>query len=187
MLLAVSAVLIQLSSSEISDEAKQLSQEWAPLFWLHPAEVFLPSSVDFFVERMQVRDADEGVVQADPTVDTVVSGDGTEELHLNTEEDLECVHCYEDFFFGQPAVALEELPVYTHVREYGDPCSTVDVRYAVFYPYNYGKDTCVGIALDENTCLGRVVTVNNHVSDWEGVQIRFRGRRPTDLYLGAHS
>jgi hypothetical protein len=29
--------------------------------------------------------------------------------------------------------------VYTFVTEHSDSCNTVDVTYAVFFPFNYGK------------------------------------------------
>ena len=54
-------------------------------------------------------------VQADPTATTIVIGEGTEEMHLNTFEDLECVSCTRPFFSGQ---SLAESPVYALVTEY---------------------------------------------------------------------
>ena len=48
-------------------------------------------------------------MQGDPTATTIVIGEGTEEMHLNTFEDLECVSCTRPFFGGQ---SLAESPVY---------------------------------------------------------------------------
>ena len=46
-------------------------------------------------------------------------------------------------FHGQP-VATGRVPVYAFVREYDDADHTVDVIYHTFYPYNRGKDVCIG-------------------------------------------
>ena len=54
-------------------------------------------------------------MQADPTATTIVIGEGTKEMHLNTFEDLECVSCTRPFFSGQ---SLAESPVYALVTEY---------------------------------------------------------------------
>ena len=46
-------------------------------------------------------------------------------------------------FFGQP-ITKGNVPVYTKYREYADVNNTMDVYYLSFYPYNRGKDACVG-------------------------------------------
>ncbi len=186
-LLGASLLLLKAASAEISDYAIELSQEWAPLIWLHPEEVFFPSTVEFYIQEMQVRDLDETVVQEEPTASTVVSGPTTEDYHLNTVEDIECVNCFEDFFFGQTQDEDNPWTVYTHIREYDDDCTTVDIKYTAFYPYNYGKDVCIGIPHPDGSCTGHLGTYGNHLSDWQGAEIRFRFGVPTDMYLGAHS
>ena len=69
-------------------------------------------------------------VQADPTATTIVIGEGTEEMHLNTFEDLECVSCTRPFFSGQ---TLAESPVYALVTEYKV------IRKCRNEPVNFGK------------------------------------------------
>ena len=51
---------------------------------------------------MQVRDSDGNVVDPSPTAETLITGEESQNLHLNTVEDVSCVHCYDDVFFGQP-------------------------------------------------------------------------------------
>lgn len=46
-------------------------------------------------------------------------------------------------FFGQ-AIENGGVPTYTIYREYDDAFKTLDVSYFAFYPYNRGKDACVG-------------------------------------------
>lgn len=116
--------------ADISDEARQLAFDHAPVVWLHSEEVFYPSDIDFYMENMQVstwstssrgiatlrynilqiRDADEVLVQAEPTPESIVTGDETGSYHMNTFNDIECVHCYEPHFFGQP---LEDVRIKT--------------------------------------------------------------------------
>ena len=38
-----------------------------------------------------------------------------------------------------------QIKVYALVKEWKDECNTVDVSYPTFYPYNYGKDVCIGL------------------------------------------
>ena len=74
------------------------------------------------------------------------------------------------------------------VKEYDDACLTTDVIYTTFYPYNYGKDVCVGLESVNHTCYGYDFhTFGNHVGDWEHAEIRFQNMRPTELYLSVHS
>lgn len=54
-----------------------------------------------------------------------------------------CGDCLLDWFVGQN-VSQETVPTYVFVKDYQDACGTVDVAYRSFYPYNYGKDVCVG-------------------------------------------
>ena len=69
---------------------------------------------------------------------------------------------------------------------YQDSCATVDVAYGFFSPYNYGKDTCVGLETEDGECRGFIKTFGNHVGDWEHVEIRFQGGKPTDIYISVH-
>ena len=49
-------VILYLNScnGDISDEAKTLAYDWAPLIWIHPDELFFPSNVDFQLSNMEV-------------------------------------------------------------------------------------------------------------------------------------
>ena len=61
---------------------------------------------DVYFFCVKVRDKDENVVQEHPTTSTIVVGPETADYHLNTFEDIECVHCYRPHFYGQP---IEEV------------------------------------------------------------------------------
>ena len=37
-------------------------------------------------------------------------------------------------------LVFRQVSAYAIVTEYGDTCNTVDVKFYMFSPYNYGKD-----------------------------------------------
>ena len=50
------------ASSDVSEEVVQMALEWAPLLWMHGEDPFYPSTVDFFLDNTEVRDANETLV-----------------------------------------------------------------------------------------------------------------------------
>ena len=42
------------------------------------------------------------MIDPNPTAETLITGDASKNLHLNTVEDVDCVHCYDEAFFGMP-------------------------------------------------------------------------------------
>jgi len=168
----------------LSPDARSQVTSWAPRVWLHPEEVFYPSTVQHHLDNVENRNKEEAVVQSSPIPqESLLGGEPTADWHLNTQNDLECVNCFEDFFSGQPA---DQVPSYAFVTEHNDSCSTVDVTYTLFYPFNYGKDVCIGLEVG-GSCVGDLRTFGNHVGDWEHVSLRLQGGRPTLIYVGVHS
>ena len=57
-------------ASELSEEVAQMALEWAPLVWMHGEDPFYPSSVQFHLDNMEVRDANETLAgnQSNPPV-----------------------------------------------------------------------------------------------------------------------
>jgi len=166
----------------LTPEARDLVYEWAPRVWLHSQEVFNPSTVQYHLNNIQVRNAGETVLQSPPVPQSsLLTGEETADYHMNT--DMPCTNCYQPFFSGEKPA---EVPSYTFVTEHNDSCSTIDITYTFFYPFNYGKDVCVGIG-DVSGCLGEVLTFGNHVGDWEHVSLRIQGGRPSQIYVGVHS
>ena len=51
---------------------------------------------------MELRDADQNVIDKNPTAETLIIGPESVDLHLNTKSEIDCVHCYDDAFFGLP-------------------------------------------------------------------------------------
>ena len=64
--------------------------------------------------------------------------------HFSENKKKACPTCLGPaFFYGQP-VANGGVPVYAIVRQYYDAWNTIDVVYHTFYPYNRGKNVCIG-------------------------------------------
>lgn len=55
-----------------------------------------------------------------------------------------CPSCLGPTFFHGNNVNNGGVPVYAIVREYQDAWKTIDVVYHTFYPYNRGKQVCIG-------------------------------------------
>merc|ERR1711860_244872 len=55
-----------------------------------------------------------------------------------------------------------------------------------FYPFNYGKDVCVGLE-EFGICLGAVRTFGNHIGDWEHISLRLQNSEPVEAYIAVHS
>ena len=90
------------SNGKLSSENEEIVRKWLPLFWLHSEEVFNPTNFDYYISQMQLRDANENVIDPKPTAETLIIGSESQDLHLNTINDISCVHCYDEAFFGLP-------------------------------------------------------------------------------------
>lgn len=113
-----------------------------------------------------MNDNSSAIIQEVVTPENLVAGNITEIYHMQTREPLgkvflilwiklkfsnfkffflDCPACYNlNVFLGQ-SVENGGVPTYTIYREYNDEFNTLDVSYFTFYPYNRGKETCVGI------------------------------------------
>ena len=65
-------------------------------------QVFFPTNFEHYIAQMELRDADQNVVDPNPTAETLIIGPDSKDLHLNTRTEVDCVHCYDDAFFGLP-------------------------------------------------------------------------------------
>lgn len=143
---------------------EDLIRRWSPLVWLHSGEIFLPSTVEFFLPEVTVKDNQSVTIQEFVTPENLIGGEISSIYHMQTRVPLgmtkltpctinhsnilwpriDCPACYNlDVFFGQ-SIENGGVPVYTIYREYDDEFNTLDVSYFTFYPYNRGKEACVG-------------------------------------------
>ncbi|XP_059352054.1 uncharacterized protein LOC130688756 [Daphnia carinata] len=173
-------------ATAITPEAENLIRTWSPLIWLHSEEKFLPSSVEFFLPEVTIQNNESAIVQEYVTPENLIGGEASVTLHMQTREPLDCPSCYNlDMFFGQ-AIENGGVPTYTIYREYDDAFNTLDVSYFAFYPYNRGKDACVGVPIN-GSCAGAEKNLGNHVGDWEHNALRFRNGQPYLIHLNVHS
>ena len=49
------------------------------------------------------------MIDPNPTAETLITGDASKNLHLNTVEDIDCVHCYDEAFFGMPVDQVSKI------------------------------------------------------------------------------
>ena len=144
------------------------AQRHAPRVWMHGAESFFPSSVDFFLANVHEETW------------------GTEK-YLVTNEALGCSDCTNPTFLDGKRPDTNSVPVYAQIVNRTHPSLTItDVIYWQFYPYNLGKEVCIGGYDSTIGCVGEYETYGHHVGDWEHVTVRFVDGRPELLYLGAH-
>ena len=64
--------------------------------------MFFPTNFEHYISQMELRDDDQNVVDPNPTAETLITGPDSKDLHLNTRTEVDCVHCYDDAFFGLP-------------------------------------------------------------------------------------
>lgn len=61
---------------------------WAPLVWLHSAEQFMPSSVDFFLEHVTLQNRKGRVLDQQPAVNKLPGGPPSAALHFQSRQKL---------------------------------------------------------------------------------------------------
>ena len=99
---------------EIEDQVKK----YAPIIVFHTEEQYFPSSIEFFLEHTKL-----------------------ENDHYTSLESLGCDNCQNpEFLKGQRPE--EKPPIYAFIIPKKD--DIVDVAYFIFYPYNLGKEVCIG-------------------------------------------
>jgi len=138
---------------------------YAPIVNLHVNEKFFPSSVEFFLEYVHEQNGHLVTNQA---------------LHHPSDDSLQ-------FFQGQSTTT--QPPVYAiTVPKPNIGANIYDVHYFFFYPYNRGKNVCVGrfVKAGGVGCIGGYSTFGNHVGDWENIRIRFSDETPISLNLSVH-
>ncbi|XP_023930878.1 putative vacuolar protein sorting-associated protein TDA6 [Lingula anatina] len=164
---------------------------WAPVVRLAMGEEWKPSSVDYFLQHVNLR----GGSPTSVTPSTLPTCN--KNCYLETKTPLSCASCREpDVFKGQDPASAPAYAIYE------DKGSVVEITYWFFFPYNRGKRACVGFYFDNvcpcfkawghclcprlNGCVGGYSTFGNHVGDWEHVKIKFNNNKIYSIYLSIH-
>ncbi|AKF85985.1 hypothetical protein MFUL124B02_19735 [Myxococcus fulvus 124B02] len=141
--------------------------QFAPRIWLHEDEYYWPSSAEFFLDFVH-----------------------EEEGHLTTNVSLGCPSCTNPPFLNGQRPDQTHVPVYIQLvdrTEWGMPTNVTDIIYWTFYPYNAGKNVCIGVYIGI-ACFGfGYSTFGNHVGDWEHITLRFIDGRPAQVYMAQHA
>uniref|UniRef100_A0A7S4W2V0 LNR domain-containing protein n=1 Tax=Ditylum brightwellii TaxID=49249 RepID=A0A7S4W2V0_9STRA len=147
----------------------EIAQQYAPKIYLHSEEKYFPSSVEFF--------------EAETTVQKI-----NDEPFKVTNQGLGCSTCTEPAFLdGQKPGGV---PIYSIAVPKGltdEDLEVVDLVYYLFFPYNAGKDICIGVHIPYFGCAGGYSNFGNHVGDWEHMTVRFIDGHPHQVYLSFHS
>ncbi len=106
-----------------------------------------------------------------------------------TNQDLGCDSCSDPAFLTGQRPDQASVPVYAEIvnrTHDGQATNTTDILYWMFYPYNDGKDVCIGAWNKTIGCVGGYESFGNHVGDWEHITVRFVDGRPSQVFLSAH-
>jgi len=150
----------------------ELAQRYAPKIYLHSQEKYFPSSVEFFTDQTNIQDIGN-------------------QKYMVTNQPLGCATCTDPVFLdGQKPNDHLTPPIYSisvPKAPTAEGLEVMDLVYYAFFPYNGGKDVCIGL---DNVpfvgCAGEHSNFGNHVGDWEHVTIRFIDGYPYQMYLGHH-
>jgi hypothetical protein len=169
--------------------AMDIARRYAPQVVLHPDEQWFPSSVAEYAKSMHLV-AGDGTVISEDIFDAATRGNAT--TFLSTKVGFGDPYGTQPFMAGQDPTTTS-VPVYAFI--YQDPKDTgrfnvgpnptIIVQYTMFFPYNYGKNVCMGPAPNDN-CVGTRYIIGDHVGDWEVVTIRFIDGVPVAIHVGAH-
>ncbi len=158
----------------------RLARNYAPLIQLHPEEDFFPSSVEYFAAHTDVHCQGQKVRES--VLDAVYLPYSPQDCFVQTQDAMNGIYDVQGFMRGQDP-RRDIPPVYASV--YSPSFGVVHIQYAMFYPYNYGKDVCFSLA-PAGYCLSKRVAMGNHLGDWESITLRLEGGRVTAIRMGAH-
>ena len=163
---------------------------WAPKVYLAIGESYRPSSIEFFLRRVKlVKYRKYGritlpfarTVQSRVTRSNLPAGNG--DHYLKSKTRIRSPSSTVSFFRGQ---GPRGVPVYVLLREFKSGRNKIrDLVYWMFYPYNRGKNVCIGM-VGAGRCWGGCTVMGNHVGDWEHVTVRLKNNKPWKMYVGAH-
>ncbi len=148
---------------------REIARRYAPIVYLDGAEQYFPSSFEF----------------AFPNFVRKKTG---ERYWLSTREEVPSPSSVLAFFHGEKDAITSGrgVPAYAFINRPAAAEGGVDVVYYFYFPYNRGKNVCIGLEVNGN-CIGGRTMVDNHISDWNEASIRFNADgRPWYLHVSAH-
>ncbi|KAH8834721.1 hypothetical protein DL96DRAFT_1549451 [Flagelloscypha sp. PMI_526] len=163
------AAALPVRSAPSATDCAALAKKYAPQWRFHSSETYFPSSIEFFLSNVDLVDASNNTVQADPTVQTLNDpADQGLGLYLATDIDANKA----GWLQGQnPMTTPSSVYTFAAPKDNG----VVDLYYWLFTPFNAGKDV---------SPVGRV---GDHVGDWERMTVRTVNGVATQVEYHAHS
>jgi hypothetical protein len=174
---------------------KQIAQKYAPLVWLNNEELWMPSSIDYYAQSMDAvcdrRQETDDIRKL--TMDMLPPGRGAppsdgkpSRCFFHARPELRGPYSRPVFLRGQDP-SKTSVPIYVFIYQDGKQQAPgdFDAQYMTFYPYNFGKEACIGFAPKDH-CAGARVVMGNHVADWELMTIRFENGKPVAVHTGSH-
>jgi len=163
---------------------------YAPSIYLDVNEQFNPSDVGYFLRNTFVSSHGQKVQQPDTLNEMNLASvplKDSNDLRLTTKEPLGCDDCSNPKFLRGFDPTRVSVPVYVIVVE-KPQIQSIDAYYFTFYPFNGGKEACVGLRVF-GKCIGKTMEFGNHVGDWEHVAIRFNQQSltPTQYFGSEHT
>ena len=155
-------------------------RRYAPLICLHPREKYFPCSVEWFLERAELRrkSGGDGVPVSVSTLPTQNVGEGEYWLEYpNTDE--------------AKSGKMDTARAYVHAR-LGYDESYTDLQYWYFYAYNGPGTSKVGSLVADTVVKSgdvNMAPLGEHFGDWEHVTIRIdnSSKNMIGYYLSQHS
>jgi len=177
----VVALLPQTAHASISCE--EYANTYAPTFYFHPDEQYLPVSVTAFVKHSTLKDASGNILASSmsSTTDLVnaTTGDGGEYLEMNSS-------------WGTSTHNMDGVSIYYNCADHTDEAQPyVDIMYSFLTAYNGCEgmrtktvDTWGSNAKSRNFAM---CNLGRHYGDWEHVTVRRYTSMPmTQLFTNAH-
>lgn len=176
----------------VGGKAQRIAQDYAPSVYLYPAEMWLPSSIDYYAQYVRLECGNRVISDDILTLEAaeLPEGKGGAEnnlCYLTPKVPFGDPYDQPTWLRGQDP-SSGNVPVYVNIyQDERDPKteSNFIAQYMFFFPYNYGKNVCMDVAPNDK-CFGARRVLGSHVGDWELVSIRFVNGLPKSVHVGAH-
>ena len=163
------------SPDRVVDQIRRIVRAVAPVVYLHPDEVYKPSSVEFFLRHVQFVNRD-GTTSGPPmTAANLPLGPELPDTHLSIPPQNDWIKTGD----------LAGAKAYVHVLALPDGRG-FDLQYFFFYPYN--GNASLGIKLPLLAPLPLPLPFGAHQGDWESLVVRVdRQGTVLGVYCNQHS
>ncbi len=164
-ILFFSNIIILFANTNNQEFSFEIIKQYAPLVYLDKEEEFYPSSVDYFLDNIDISFE-----------------------YLITKNKIDCPSCTNLKFLQGQSLLSGNIPVYVMIVPKPNIGNDItDVFYWMFYPYNRGKRVCISPVYINGNCFGKYSTFGHHIGDWEHLTIRFKADQPIKIYLSQHT